>query len=229
MKKIYTAIGQMQLRGGAGGKRFPVLVLNGEEITPDMGEMILWSTLYWQFLTEKELEYQYGEKKNEMRFSDKRSCERVMFWLLRRGLLAEGIGETYEDALYDLVSGLYITPISESRILAAGTFLKMIFSDRLPFGTAKQVFRRDKRSDSEKKLMKIINRVRLSSAEVIRCIERNILDIKHEDEIVEKLYSDDYTTDQNISDEMRSSPVCRQVLSDVANLYLRRQLIFDKK
>ena len=56
MKKLYTAVGGVQFRGNIAGKRCPVLVVNGSETTPNMSEMILWSTLYWQILTEDELE-----------------------------------------------------------------------------------------------------------------------------------------------------------------------------
>lgn len=228
MKKIYTAIGQMQLIGNVKGTQFPIVKVKNEEVTPDMGEMILWSTLYWQFLTEDELDKQYAEKKNEVNFADRRSTGSVLYWLIRRGIVAEGVGETYEEALYDLLAGLYMTPISESPFLLAGSFMKMVFREGYPLSEAVKVFRRDKRNDGERTVMQIIHKVRLSAAEVIRCIERGVLDIKNEDEIVEKLYADDYTTDGNIADEMRNSPVRREVLSDVANLYLRRQLVFDR-
>ncbi len=228
MKKIYTAIGQIQLRGNAGGTRFPVIKLTGAEVTPNMGEMILWSTLYWQFLTEEELDRQYEKKKKEVNFADRRDAGNVLYWLLRSGAVAEGVGETYEEALYDLLAGLYMTPISESIILRTGSFIRMVFKDGYPIREAVKVFQNDNRSDGERTVMQIIRKVRLSAVEVIRCIERGVLDLKDEDEIVEKLYADDYTTDANIADEMRNSPVRREVLSDVANLYLRRQIVFDK-
>ena len=50
MKKLYTAVGQLHFRGNADGNRCPILVVNGKETTPNMSEMILWSTLYWQIL-----------------------------------------------------------------------------------------------------------------------------------------------------------------------------------
>lgn len=228
MKKLYTAVGQLHFRGSAMGNRCPILVVNGNETTPNMSEMILWCTLYWQILTDDELETQFAAKKKEVKYEDSMSASAVMYWMMRRGLTREGVGDTYEDALYDLLSRLYITPIEVNPLLDVVSFLRMVFSDGLPVKTALQVFNRDRRSDGEKKIMKLLHKVKLTTAETVRCFDRNVLDLQNEDEVVERLYQDDYTTSENIADEMRSSPVCRSVLTDISNLYLRKQIVFDR-
>lgn len=228
MKKLYTAVGQLHFKGMAMGNRCPILVVNGTETTPNMSEMILWSTLYWQILTEDELEAQFEAKKKEVNYTDSMSASAVMYWMMRRGLIEEGVGDTYEDALYDLLSGLYITPIEVNPLLDVISFLRMTFRDKLSVQTAKQVFHRDRKSDAEKKIMRLLHKVKLTTAETVRCFERNVFDIQNEDEVVEKLYRDDYITSENIADEMRYSSVCRTVLTDISNLYLRKQIVFDK-
>ena len=76
--------------------------------------------------------------------------------------------------------------------------------------------------------MKLLHKVKLTTAEMVRCFDRDVMDLQNEDEVVEKLYQDDYTTSENIADEMRSSPVCTSVLTDISNLYLRKQIVFDR-
>ena len=76
--------------------------------------------------------------------------------------------------------------------------------------------------------MKLLHKVKLTMPETVRCFDRNVMDLQNEDEVVEKLYQDDYTTSENIADEMRSSPVCTSVLTDISNLYLRKQIVFDR-
>ena len=228
MKKLYTAVGQLHFRGNLGSNRCPILVVNGNETTPNMSEMILWSTLYWQILTEDELEERYAAKKREVNFEDGRSAASVMFWMMRRGLIEEGVGESEKDALYDLLSRLYITPIEVNPFLDVVSFARMVFSDGMPMKEAAQVFHRDRKTDGEKKIMKLLHKVKLTTAEMVRCFDRNVMDLQNEDEVVEKLYQDDYTTSENIVDEMRSSPVCRSVLTDISNLYLRKQIVFDR-
>ena len=41
-------------------------------------------------------------------------------------------------------------------------------------------------------------------------------------------YHDEYTTSENIAHSVRFLPQCRPVLTSVANLYLRRQIIFER-
>ena len=228
MKKLYTAVGQLHFRGNLGGNRCPILIVNGKETTPNMSEMILWSTLYWQILTEEELEERYAAKKREVNFEDGRSASSIMFWMMRCGLIEEGVGETHKDALYDLLSRLYITPIEVNPLLDVVSFARMVISDGMPMKEAAQVFHRDRKTDGEKKIMKLLHKVKLTTAEMVRCFDRNVMDLQNEDEVVEKLYQDDYTTSENIADEMRSSPVCTSVLTDISNLYLRKQIVFDR-
>ena len=228
MKKLYTAVGQLHFRGNLGGNRCPILIVNGKETTPNMSEMILWSTLYWQILTEEELEERYAAKKREVNFEDGRSASSIMFWMMRCGLIEEGVGETHKDALYDLLSRLYITPIEVNPLLDVVSFARMVISDGMPMKEAAQVFHRDRKTDGEKKIMKLLHKVKLTTAEMVRCFDRDVMDLQNEDEVVEKLYQDDYTTSENIADEMRSSPVCTSVLTDISNLYLRKQIVFDR-
>ena len=228
MKKLYTAVGQLHFRGNTGGNRCPILIVNGSETTPNMSEMILWSSLYWQILSEEELEERYAAKKREVNYEDGRSASAVMFWMMRCGLIEEGVGESHKDALYDLLSRLYITTIEVNPLLDVVSFARMVLSDGMPMKEAAQVFHRDRKTDGEKKIMKLLHKVKLTTAETVRCFERNVLDLQNEDEVVEKLYQDDYTTSENIADEMRYSPVCKDVLTDISNLYLRKQIVFDR-
>ena len=163
-----------------------------------------------------------------MNFEDGRSASSIMFWMMRCGLIEEGVGETHKDALYDLLSRLYITPIEVNPLLDVVSFARMVISDGMPMKEAAQVFHRDRKTDGEKKIMKLLHKVKLTTADMVRCFDRDVMDLQNEDEVVEKLYQDDYTTSENIADEMRSSPVCTSVLTDISNLYLRKQIVFDR-
>lgn len=41
-------------------------------------------------------------------------------------------------------------------------------------------------------------------------------------------YHDEYTTSENIAHSVRFLPQCRPVITSVANLYLRKQIIFER-
>ena len=68
----------------------------------------------------------------------------------------------------------------------------------------------------------------LSTAEIIKCVELNKLDFNTEEDLLNTLYYDDYTTSENIAYTVRSLPQCRPVITSIANLYLRKQIIFER-
>ena len=49
-----------------------------------------------------------------------------------------------------------------------------------------------------------------------------------EEQLLDTLYHDDITTSDNLAALTRNLPMCRPVLSSVANLYLRKQIIFER-
>lgn len=226
--KLYTAVGKFQMKGSIHGMRCPLVTIGSREFILDMQEMILWTILNWRILTEDEIAVLYEKKSQETGFLSHRSAEECMHRLIQRGLIAEGAGDTGADALYDLLSELYVIPISENLFLRAISFIRLTFLSRLPYSVTKKIFRRDKRNDSEKKVMRIANQATLSTAEIIKCIDQNALSFTSDKDLLDILYHDDYTTSDNIAYAVRSLPQCRPVVTSIANLYLRKQIIFER-
>ena len=98
----------------------------------------------------------------------------------------------------------------------------------MPFSVTKKILFRDKRSDGEKKVMYLANQAIFSTAEIIKCMELGKMHFASDEEILDSIYCDEETTSDNIAFAVKSSPVCRPVLTDVANLYLRQQIIFGR-
>lgn len=157
-----------------------------------------------------------------------RSAEECVRRLVQRGLIAKGSGDTGEDALYDLLSELYVIPISENLFLRMISFIRLTLFSRLPYSVTKKIFSKDKRNDSEKKVMRLANRAILSTAEIIKCIDQNVLSFTTDEDLLNVLYHDEYTTSDNIAYAVRSLPQCRPVITSIANLYLRKQIIFER-
>lgn len=157
-----------------------------------------------------------------------KSYEICLCRLVQRGLVAEGIGDTQADALYDLLSELYIVPISENILLRTISFIRLTLFNGVPFSVAKKIFGRDKRSDDEKKVMYLAKQALLSTAEIIKCVESDSFHFDSEEQLLDTLYHDGLTTCDNISETTRSFSNCRPVLTSVANLLLRRQIILER-
>lgn len=227
-KNLYTAVGNLKMKGNISGMRCPLVTIGGREYILDMQEMILWTVLNWRILSMEETVALYEKKARETGFSSHRETEECMRRLIQRGLIAEGTGDTGTEALYDLISGLYVVPISENLFLRVLSFIRLTFFARIPFSATKKLFRQDKRNDSEKKVMQLANQAILSTAEIIKCIDQNALRFATEEDLLDILYHDEYTTSENIAYAVRSLPQCRPVMTSVANLYLRKQIIFER-
>ena len=77
-------------------------------------------------------------------------------------------------------------------------------------------------------MMLLANQAILSTAEIIKCAELNTLEFRTEDELIDTLYHDECTTSENIAYSVRFLPQCRPVITSVANLYMRKQIIFER-
>ena len=225
---LYTAVGKFHVKGSVGSMRCPLVTIGGREFILDMQEMMLWTVLNWRILTEDEIYLLYEKKVQETGFMSARSAEECVRRLVQRGLIAKGSGDTGEDALYDLLSELYVIPISENLFLRMISFLRLTLFSRLPYSITKKIFSKDKRNDSEKKVMRLANRAILSTAEIIKCIDQNVLSFTTDEDLLDVLYHDEYTTSDNIAYAVRSLPQCLPVITSIANLYLRKQIIFER-
>ena len=228
MNKLYTAVGRMEMHGRFASSRHPLVIVNGKEYLLDLQEMMLWSILNWRILTEEELQSLYAEKEHEVGYLAQRKVEDCMRRLVQRGLVAEGCGETPADALYDLLAGLYIIPISENIFLRLVSFVKLTVFNGIPYAVTRKILRTDKRTDGEKNVMQLAKQALMSTAEIIKCVSLNQFRFDSEEHLLDTLYHDDITTSDNLTEYSRALSVCRPVLTSVANLYLRKQIIFER-
>ena len=225
--KLYTAVGTFKQRKGQKGMTYPYVELGKQEFILDMQEMVLWTVLNWRILDENEAKALYEKKLVELHLEYQKSFEACLYYLVQRGLIAEGTGDIGEDALYDLLSNLYVVPISQNMMLRTFSFVKLTFRG-MPFSTTRKLLKGDKRSYGEKKVMKIANQAIFTTAELIKCVEQDKTKFNCDEDILDALYSDEYTTSDNIAYSVRTSPACRPVLIDIVDLYLRQQIVFGR-
>ena len=228
MKKYYTAIGRFERSGEVNGLSCPIVIINQREYAMDIQEMLLWTLINWRIVDVETLTLLYETRSLETGFITHNSMDNCLRRLLQRGLVAEGSGDTDEQALYDLLSNLYIVPISESLMLKVISFIKLTVFHGISPRHTKKIFAAEKRSEDEKKVMYLSRQALMSTAEIIKCMEQNVLELPHEQTLMDAIYCDEHTTSDNISDMVRLSPYLRPVLLSVSNLYLRKQIIFER-
>jgi len=228
MKTLYTAVGRFHRKGTVGGLSCPVIFVNQQEYALDMQEMILWMVLNRRILEHGQVEEYYRSKASEVGFASHRSWDACLQRLRQRGLIVAGTGDAGEDALYNLISCLYVVPISNSVLLRATIFLKATLLGGMKASEAKRVFARPTMTEYERQVYRLSRQTLLSTAEIIKCVEKKAIDLSTNEKLLDILYDDDETTSDNIASLVRCMDSCQPVLLAIANLYLSQQIIFDR-
>jgi hypothetical protein len=223
----YTALGHFRRKTDGLGRSYPVII-NQTEYCVDIQEMALWTALNWRLLDFSQVEAEYNKLDQDCAIPALRTLEDCLGRLCTRGLVASGTGETGFEALYDLLGGLYVVPLSESLPLQLAAFLKLTVFKGVSIAKARELFRKDRPSEQEAQVMALSRQVLLSTAELIKCAELGVRDISTDEKLMDALYNDDDTTSDNIVDMMLTAESREGITAAVANLYLRKQIIFQR-
>jgi len=225
MERLYTAVGRFERKNTDNGT-YPVIIVNGKERMVGLTEMIIWACCCWRILNQTRLEELVGKK---LREGGVENCEmtEIVNRLLTRGLIVSGIGDNEAEALYSLLSGLYIIPVVSGLLMKTLVFLKVVFARGIPFNRARAVFKREALSDRERRVVNLARQTTLSTAELIKCVELGVYDLSSNEKVMDALYDDDFTTCDNITEYAMFFKQRLPVLEVVANLYLRKLILFD--
>ena len=226
IKTLYTAVGRFERRTNGCNRSCPIILLGGQEYMVDMQEMVIWSMLNWRILRWDDIAQEYEKLATASGYCTERSWEDCTNRLLTRGLLVSGSGETEYDALYDLLGSLSIIPTSGPFFLRLASFVKLTLLAHVPVSAARKLFQKDKRTKYEALVMRLAGQALLSTAEIIKCIDKNISRLPNECALLDSLYGDETTTSDNIASMVKISQSSKPVTLAVANLYLRQQILF---
>ena len=75
--------------------------------------------------------------------------------------------------------------------------------------------------------LRLARQTPLSCAEIIKCIEMDIRRLKDGYDVLDKLYDDNDLNCDNFAQAVREYRCSREVITAVANLYLRQQIMID--
>lgn len=227
-RTYYTAVGHFQRRNDGLGRTYPVVIINEREYNVDIQEMALWTALNWRLMDVSQIEAEYNKLDQDCSIPALRTLEDCLGRLCTRGLVASGTGKTDFEALYDLLGGLYVVPLSESLPLRVAAFLKLTILKGVPVAKAWKLFQQDKPNEREARVMALSRQALLSTAELIKCAEVGVRDVSTDEKLMDALYNDDDTTSGNIADMMLTAESREWVTAAVANLYLRKQIVFER-
>ena len=141
MITFYAAIGIFETGTEAGAKR-PVLLRAGRKYDVTLPEFVLWSSLLWNIYHYDEIKAVYGKKIAEAQVKDAPPFDEVLEQMTRRGLVGTGTGYTGIEALYELLSGMFLVPVHTSALERLRGFLYLTFVRRMPLRITGRLFGR---------------------------------------------------------------------------------------
>ncbi|MBR2037021.1 MAG: hypothetical protein IKA09_04765 [Lachnospiraceae bacterium] len=222
MITLYTAIGIYKLN--TDGR--PSIIAGNEEYALDTYELILWSTLAYRILSYDELKEMFHEQLYELHVTNERGFEHYLNRLLSRNLIASGSNYTGVDALYSLLGRLHVEILPNGLLNQVLTFTKLVLSHSVPLRTALAVFHKEETTLPEKWVLSMIRYQPLTTAELILCNEKGIEQLYNNDQLIDALYSDEHTDYESIVKDSCISTARNNILTAVANLYLKQRVNF---
>lgn len=223
MMTLYTAVGRYKITG----KGLPLVTAGGRECALTPHELILWSSLAFRILTYDELKADFYKKEKELHIFGELDFDHYLNRLIMRRLIASGRDCTGADALYDLLSPLYLQSSHVSFPAKVFTFVKLCLHHGTSARQAASIFHSERLEPMEKQLVSLLNGQMLSTAELIQCARKDIKQLKNKNELMECLYQDDNTDCDSLIIESRFTELSIPVLTAVTNLYFKQQVVFD--
>ena len=231
MLTLFTAVGHLTMQKTEYGKRLPIVRVNKKEYAVAPRELILWSGLAFQILTKEELLrfYQVGIKHQNLPGDP--DFDYILRRLLIRGLVVNGTGCTAVDALYHLLGQLHIAPVNEAFHVRLFACIKLWLSGRLPFYRIPHYLKRPENTPIEALILKLAQHLSFSVAELIGFVDPSSLP-----GVPDLIGLPDSPDAQRLTNPERPEDIEQTVLDHVqypvlegiANLYLKKQIIFQK-
>lgn len=184
MMTLYTAVGRYKMTG----KGLPLVTAGGRECALTPHELILWSSLAFRILTYDELKTAFYKKEQELHIMGELDFDHYLNRLIMRRLIASGRDCTGVDALYDLLGRLYLQSSHTGFSAKVLTFIKLCLRHGISMRQAASVFNSEKLEPMEKQLISLLNRQMLSTAELIQCAQKDIKQLKNNNELMEYLF-----------------------------------------
>ena len=226
MVTYYTALGRMVSKY-ENGCRIPSILIEDTEYDVSVDELIIWGSLHWNFMVKETLEREYGRRKAQNRIFTDTSFERTLNRLKTRGLIADGTDYLAADALYNLISTLKITPVKTEFIDKLKSMAYFYFIKGVPFKECFNSYFSVNTTPDERNVLKLSKNVGITLSEIIKCSEERITDIQNDADIMEKVYSDRGNDFSTLAVKSRFSTLREDLIKAVANLYMKKKIIFE--
>jgi hypothetical protein len=225
MMTFYAAIGSYRIKTVDGHKQ-PYIQKLGKLHPISIPEFLIWSTLLWEVMSYKELKHEYDALIIKAGIKAPQFDELIEL-LVKRKLIARGVGYTGADALYNMLSGAFIIPFRMSSGKKLLKVISLLSKKKITVIDAYNLLKNDARTAEEIRVLDLVEQTPLSTSELIRCFDKQLTDVSTPEKVIAGIYTDDDSDQKHIANEQMKSPHTNAVLQAVSNLYLGRRIILE--
>lgn len=225
MMTFYSAVGSYKFITEK-GRKMPYILRMGRLEPVSIPEFFVWSQLLWEVETYDELRHNYLLFANKLGVQLP-GLDQSLTMLVRRKLVAKGIGYTGEDALYDMLSSAFVLPthsVGGNRTMSA---IRLLFARKITLREASRVLKPTCQTKAERQVMRLVRQTPLSVSELIRCIDYGVRNVRTPDKVIQAIYPDENDTQERVAVLSRQSDNRTRILEAVANLYLSHKVMLD--
>ncbi|CUX25534.1 cell division protein [Clostridium sp. C105KSO13] len=227
MLTLYTAIGYLKFKKGANGNSVPMVINREQEYGLSEHELLLWSCLAFQIHQFHELETEYETRRKRAGLTEALPLSHYLNRLLLRRLIAKGDGLTGVDALYRLLGELYITPVHNPFSARLFTCIQLYTEGKITRKDFGKYLKKERQNAIEKTILKLAQAVPLSTAELVTCVDQG-KEVHSSKDVMDTLYHTPDVTCQTLADDAQLHHVQYPVLQAIGNLYLNKQISFQR-
>lgn len=227
MLTLYTAVGILRFEDCLKNHKTPIVINNHREYGLSEEEFILWSCLAFHIRQIHELHTAFSERLKLHNRSENIPMEPYLNRLIVRGLIVKGDGLTRIDALYRLLGELYLCPQKDNFATQLFSCIYLYLKRKIEKTDMAYFFRKVPLSPMEKVVLQIAKRVQISTAELAACVEHGVFP-KDNRQLLSQLYDSTDATFHTVAENLQLNHTQYPILEAVTNLYLNKQIAFEK-
>ena len=131
------------------------------------------------------------------------------------------------DALYRLLGELYISPLQDSFSVRLFTCIYLCMKKKLHTKELIHYLKKPARTAIEDTVLQIAKKVQISTAELVTCVEQGIHP-QNTEQLLTQLYETSDATFRTLAQDIQFTHAGYPVLEAISNLYLNKQIAFEK-
>jgi len=221
MVEFFVTKGKLVVRNNE-----PIVEAEGETKALTKAEFILWTSLHWNVMNKESLKAEFDRRMKKYGLYGDVSFEQTLKRLKTRGLVASKSDYLAVDALYNLVKELYVVPLGTVNAIQRALMFGFMLIKGVPYKKCRETIDDFNLKGLEKQIVGFSKRIKVSGAELIRISDKDLWDIKSEEDIVPLGYEEHEVMD-SLGNYTRFSKDKNKVLEAIVNLYLKKQIVFE--